>query len=190
MYYTRREAAKLCRRSKRTMFRWEADGRLTKLPDPSDPSGRRVRFAGPEVEALARRLRRLEEGKADDGERGQIPQEREPSRPKLPRATSATPAKITVAPRTDHEGVASRFARKPTELATTHGRTTRGPIESVPDAASPAKSAESTAETIVGDPELEAWAREIDDRKMKWEQAQANAADEGDEAAPSSARRR
>jgi predicted DNA-binding transcriptional regulator AlpA len=57
-FYTREQICAFCGVSERQVFRWEEQGRLTKLPDPTDPSGRRVRFDGRQVESWERQRQR------------------------------------------------------------------------------------------------------------------------------------
>jgi hypothetical protein len=195
-FYTRQEAARLCRRSQWTLIRWEKEGLLTKLSDPSDPSGRHVRYAGPEVEALARRLRRLEEDGAGDGESepGGIPRERESSRPKVPRRRrpppprSLTPVEMSLAPRL----VPARAAPRPTPTpaATAPPRSTpqaRGPVQSSPQ---PLPRSLASHAPLPWDMEAVQWAREIDERKRAWELAQAGTSNGRDDPPPSSSNQR
>ena len=69
-FYARREAADLFHRHPRTLVRWEGEGLLTALRDPTDPSGRRVLYAAAEVDNLLRRQRRLEDDEGGGGPEG------------------------------------------------------------------------------------------------------------------------
>jgi len=160
------------------MYRWEEDGVLTKLPDPDDPSGRGVRYAGPEVEAVGRRLRRLEEGEADgESEQGRVPRDRESSRPKVPRrrraprAPSVTPAKMSIAPKPTSSREPARGVLKRTEPATAPPRSTPKAVDA--PVAPPAPPMLTDHAPAPGDQEAEAWEREIDGRKAQLEREEA-----------------
>jgi hypothetical protein len=191
-FYTRQEAARLCHRSQWTLIRWEKEGLLTKLSDPSDPSGRYVRYAGPEVEALARRLRRLEEdGAVDaDSEPGRVPRDRESSRPKVPRrrrpppARSLTPAKMSLAPKPVPAEEVPRPTPKP--AATAPPRSMAQPQVTAQTSSRPPPMPLVSHAPLPGDTEAEQWVREIDERKRAWELAESDAREPPGHPPPSS----
>jgi hypothetical protein len=196
-FYTRQEAARLCRRSQWTLIRWEKEGLLTKLSDPSDPSGRHVQYAGPEVEALARRLRRLEEGGPGDAESepGRVPRDRESSRPKVPRrrrpppARSLAPAKMSLAPMPVPVHAVPRSTPRPSTSAGSTRSPSDPPEAAPPPNASLTKPLSVSHAPLPSDTEAERWAHEIDERKRAWEMAQVDAATEREDSPPSSASR-
>ena len=192
LVYTRKEAAKLLRRTLRTMLRWEQWGWLTRLPDAPGPE---VLYDGPQVEALARRLRRLEEdGEETEGETGETeeseperPRDRPSSRPKIlpwrrdrpPRAF--TPRNVKATPHADPNAPAS--AKPPPESPRS---APRPPAPAGLPPRSVAMPMTSHA-PLPGDVEAEKWTREIDERKRAWEEERAAAARGRDEDPPSSA---
>ena len=185
-FYARREAADLFHRHPRTLVRWEGEGLLTALRDPTDPSGRRVLYAAAEVDNLLRRQRRLEDDEGGAGPVGGAGPEgaaapssppRKSSRPKVPRLRSR--------------------ARKPG--ATIEARIARAPLAPMPlprldraarqgDPPRPPPSPEPGPAPKAGpvkDVELERWRDEIDDRRRRWEIAHHHA-ELPDEPPPSS----
>ena len=191
-FYTREDAARLCRRSLRTIIRWEEEeGLLTRLSDPSDPTGRLVRYAGAEVEALARRLRRLQDDDTLDDERAPegVPRDRESSRPKVPRRRRPPPRHLTPPKPVLAQGPPPRSTLRPPSSTKEPQRPTSAPPEGVPSPPPVPKPTLVSHAPLADDVEAEKWLREIDERKRAWEEAEADTIKD-DEVPPSSASRR
>jgi hypothetical protein len=187
--YTREDAARICGRSLRTIIRWEEEGLLTRLYDPSDPSGRRVRYAGAEVDALARRQRRLANDDALDQEpsSGVVPPERGSSRPRVPRPRRPPPRHLNP-PRPAL--IQARPPQKPRPTAAAKGPARRLVTPEAATPPAPVKEPDMVSHApFANDKEAEEWLREIDERKRAWEAAEADNT-KADDAPPSSAKRR
>jgi len=180
--YTRQDTARLCRRSLRTIIRWEEDGLLTQVTNPSDPDDRRVYYARSEVDALARRLRRLLGGGSDpppDEPSGtqQPARARESSRSKVPRRRRPPPPRTPAAPK---PGLVRAIPRSPPGPNVTPQTTRAPPLPPAADSSAPRYSPKAPQPTshapLPNDAEAEQWAREIDERRKAWEAEQAGAA--------------
>ena len=169
-FYGRREAADLFHRHPRTLVRWEGEGLLTALRDPTDPSGRRVLYAAAEVDNLLRRQRRLEDDEGGGGPEGAAAPAAPPrksSRPKVPRLRSRA--------RKPGATIEARIARAPLAPMPLPrlDRATRQPDPFPPP--SPTEPGLAPKPGPVKDMELERWRHEIDERRRRWEIAQEQA---------------
>ncbi len=183
MTYTRKEAGRLLHRTLRTIVRWEQWGWLTRLPDAPGPE---ILYAGAQVEALARRLRRIEDGEEDEADTGEPerPRERESSRPKvLPWRRGRPPRAFT--PRKP-ETVAAKPRAAPKPPA--------GPPRSTPRPPEPTQGVPRSVRTplishapLPSDTEATEWERQIDERKRAWEEQEAAGGVAREDAPPSSA---
>ena len=149
LFYSRAQVARLCGVKPRTVIRWEGVF-LTKLKDPSDPSGRRVMYEGTEVENLLRRRYRHESDPAHATARQRKRRKKAPKksddggnakrRAPVPRAKLAEPPPAPPAPEAARE---SGNAGPPSSRSRLRDEADRA---------------------------LERWDREIDERKRRWEE--------------------
>ncbi len=149
LFYSRSQVARLCGVSIRTVIRWEGEF-LTKLKDPSDPSGRRVLYEGTEVENLLRRRYRHE----SDAAHATV---RQRKRRKGPAKKSASAGNAKRGAPVSRPRVAEPLAPPDADSgARESGKA--GPPSSQRRARDEADRA------------LERWDREIDERKRRWDE--------------------
>ncbi len=150
LFYSRPQVARLCGVRPRTVIRWEGVF-LTKLKDPSDPSGRRVMYEGTEVENLLRRRYRHENDSAHATKR-QRKRRRAPAK-KSEKAGNAAKRRAPVS----RDRAAERPAA-PSQSEPARESSKTGPPSSQRRARDEADRA------------LERWNREIDERKRRWDE--------------------
>ena len=123
---------------------------MTKLKDPSDPSGRRVMYEGTEVENLLRRRYRHE----SDPAHATVRQRKRRSKPAKKSETSGNAKRGAPVSR-------AKVAKRP-------------PVPPNPDPARETGKAEPpSSQRLVrdeADRALERWDREIDERKRRWDE--------------------